>query len=1058
MSIGYSGIGRGFNASFPLELTLRPENKTVTCQSKVIIEGSKESGMLVYDGSTLIPLINYIDTIKWFTAKSLTVGSNAITIKAYDNIYHNYAPTQTINITRNAINISQQYKNYKVLVNGIDYSNYVESFSIDDNNDYTVSEAEISFIGNFMLDTNFNNKKEIILYTNDGFLNSLDEQFRGTIETRSLSFKNAEKITTVKALHKILKTLDTETSIYLKGTFNGDVQKELLESLGVTNLWLFNKYKYSGKRNLSEIKPLEIVKDIGVVQGEILDINKDRINMIPDEYLNYPLFEFTEDEVIELDIEENTDNLFNKINVIYGDIDTNNSNSNVNLTIPTTDIGYAFFSDEILKNKLTKFDRTGTVYFATWDKTILDFENITDARLILQHTNTDYGFINNKTEFLLDVDSENKIAFTEIILDKLSLTKNSKLNFTVIIQDESKKLYNPSIIMEVNDSIGAITANINALDGLFTNVKELSSNEIKLSLAGNALDENSLSDRNPNITYIKTISTDKDKKSIYEFLYRFPVDSGILSTLDFDYNGENNLVSYVVNAEIVKENNTDIFGKSYIRAITYAEPKTCYNRVKYIHILFRTSPINSSTIISKTTDEALIDNTNYQVKIKFKIFGKKLLNTDSYIDYENLKAEKTNAASITNYGLIDGGYLVNNYVSNINQVENMANKLVSVYGYPLVKVTLLLPVISELKKNIMIKVTSPNSGINNYYYINAITKNFDNYTAECYLLRTTRLVRNAGIESEYDLYSRNLENISLSPFLSNLLNKNKGLEKGVVTIAHRDNTVSVKVYGTNLKYSHIPSLQGLKPKKNDKVLIALTADNVRIVIAILERSIENQTDIEGNESGSIEVTDIEAIPEGNSEGFKQGEKDNYIDATHLSLKANISVRDIKTYWIYKSDIDITSEDRAPLDAVIDIELNMLVDYKDLASRITVVSLGNNLITVPAKIEAGAIIEQTTVVNGKSVTTLGVKKIKITGLNYAVDTTYEVKLKATDPVLYSVDHKGILDDDVTLQFTIEPLFNIQGIRMLDLHTFELILSHPLPDDFVLGLDNFLIVKE
>jgi len=55
--IGYSGLGKGKNASYPLELTLRPENKSITCQNRAIIEGTRQNGMYIYVANSLIPLL-----------------------------------------------------------------------------------------------------------------------------------------------------------------------------------------------------------------------------------------------------------------------------------------------------------------------------------------------------------------------------------------------------------------------------------------------------------------------------------------------------------------------------------------------------------------------------------------------------------------------------------------------------------------------------------------------------------------------------------------------------------------------------------------------------------------------------------------------------------------------------------------------------------------------------------------------------------------------------------------------------------------------------------------
>jgi len=536
--IGYSGLGKGKNASYPLELTLRPENKSITCQNRAIIEGTRQNGMYIYVANSLIPLLNYIDNQKWFTAATLTVGNNSVLIKAYDNIYHTYSDGVTVNITRNAINTSKQYKNYTVLVNNVDYTDKILDFNIDTDNDMVVDKAEITLQNNYMSDINFAHNNEIVISINDGFLGSSDETFRGNITTKSYDFKSAEKTTKITALHKIINALDKTTSLWVSGVFNGNVQQELFNAIGINNVWLFNKYKYSGKRYLNDVKPLEVIKDIASVQGEIISFDKNnKVSMIPDEYLNYPLFEFTEDDILELNLEENMDNIFNKITVAYGEPDEVNKSGGVDSALlqePDTDIGYGFYIDEYLKTKVDKLSKFGTVYFAVWDKVTIDWEFLTDARLIVIHDNPSLNINNVQHEFILEAVADKKLALAEIVLDTLNINKNSALQFVVKLEDVNKKVYNPDITMDVQDTLLEIRNQINAFDALFTQTTLVADVDVTLNLKDTDPTKE-LSEQNPNIVYLtkqldknkqknnENQEVKKDNSNYYEFLYRIEV-------------------------------------------------------------------------------------------------------------------------------------------------------------------------------------------------------------------------------------------------------------------------------------------------------------------------------------------------------------------------------------------------------------------------------------------------------------------------------------------------------------------------------------------------------
>jgi len=1053
MTTGYSGFGNGKNASYPLELTMRPENKAITCQTRVILEGTRENGMYVYIDNALIPLLNYIDNSKWFSAATLAVGNNAVQVKSYDNIYHRYSTGVTVNVERKAIDTNKQYKNYYVSVNSVDYTDNIIDFMIDNDNDLTVDKAEITLQGNYMQLTNFDYGNEIIIKIDDGFYGQLTEVFKGKIESKNYDFRNGDKTTKITAYHKIISALENKNSLWVAGMFNGDVQKELFTALGITNPWVFNKYKYSGKRYLNDIKPLDVIKDLAAVNGELIDfVDNNKVNMIPDEYLNYPLFEFTEDEILELSMEESNQTIFNKINVVYGEPDETNKSGESNKALiqePTTDIGYGFYADEYLKTPVTELPKFGTVYFAVWEKTILDWEFITDARIQIIHNNAGLNVTNVNNEYVLEVIAEKKIAITEIVVDKLNVNKDSDIRVIVRLEDSNKKIYNPDITITVQDALADIRTQINAFNALFTKPTEIADVDITLTLNAD-LPVNDLSERNPNIVYVQNqVSKNKQKSNANqdvrtdnsnwtEFLYRIPVNECLLSTIDFNLFETNTSYAYLDNVEIVKDsNNAMLFGKNYIRAVTYSNPRTAYNRVKYIYILFRTY------------------DTKKSLSFKFKLYGRKFIDTGTYIDYEDLNYTATNTTSIAKYGDINGGYLISNYLSEVKQTENLAKKLVSIYGYPFIKVLLQLPLLNELKKNIMIKVTSPNSGLNNYYYINAIEKTFDGCRAECYLLRTTRLVRNQGVGSEYDLYSRSMEDMALSPFFNALLDKNKGIEKGIVLVAHQDNTCDLKIFGSNSKFMRVNVLQGLNVKKNDKVLCALAADNTRVVIAILEKFVEN---IEYEEPNTEDEEIIVEPDEELDEGFKEAQEIE--DKDTLTVKIST---DIVLLWRYDGNTDeFTSYEAVPKRPRVAVITNAPVDASDICTRFFIRKKSRQETEEGAEALSGNIelVEQgrdiVYIENGEKKRKIPCNGIIFKDATYEYDKRYEVSIFASkDNPLMDVTGNYKLTKTIEFDFQIEPVFHIIGVRVLNPNAFEVLLSHPLKPDFKLNQDNYLI---
>ncbi len=854
--VGSSSFGRGFNVTFPILPEIRP-GRTDTCQCRIIIEGERDCVSYIEVDNALIPLINYMDSKKWFVAAALMQGLNHVEIRSYDNIYHLISDAVSYDITRRLADFSNQGKRYKVVANGVDYSNFIKDFNCDSDNKFVTSKATLTMIGNFLNNADFDYDKTITVSTNDGFLPNFEKEFEGKIESKEFSFKSmGAKETKLTLLNEAINGLEKTSTINIGEIYNGQVQKGLMARIGINDIWTFNRYKYTGQRNLNDVKILDIIRDIAIVEGEIIDFDeKGSINFIPDEYLIYPLFEFDESVIQELSVEQSKSNLINKINVVYGVPDKNGASkgtdSNSSIDEPVTDAGYGFYADESMKNQITKLPRTGNVTFAAWNKR-LDYELMTDSYVELFHTNPDFNLVNLKYIYPLEVVVDKKIVFVELPLGRLNLNKNSIINMNVVLSDEAETLYNPNITIPVEDTAQAINIMVNSFDAMFTKETEIASLDIRLSHT-KLEDVEVLDSSNPNIEYIN--EKFEGGKAIYEFLYKIPVDDVILSSINFNLLPINNDSAHILNGNIVTETNADISGNNYIRAVTYSTPKTAYNRIKALYILFRTLPFSTAD----------------KITIKFKVFGKKFLDTGNFIDYGNLSYVAADQASIDKYGLLDGGYLISNYLTTPEQTEKLAKKIVGFYSLPITKLKLKLPLLSELRKNITIKVISPSTGLNYYYFINAVNKKFQNCEAETFLMRVTKIKRIQGIDSEYEIYSRNMRDMELSPFFNNIFSS-RGLENGIVTVSHQDGSCDCKVFGSNKKYMRIPVIPKLKVKKDDKVLIATSIDSTKIVIAILDEKVEE-------------------IPEKKS--GKSKEKEDFINGPYikfLAISPNVTPR------------------------------------------------------------------------------------------------------------------------------------------------------------------------
>lgn len=999
--IGTSSFGKAANMTFPILPEIRL-GRTETCQSRIIIEGERDCASYIEIAGQLIPLINYMDSKKWFVAAILSIGNNAVYIQSYDNIYHLTSDPVSYSVIRRAIDFTNQGKKYKITANGVDYSDYIKDFSSDSDNKFVTSKADVVLIGNFMNDVNFDYDKIIVVKTNDGFLTTFEKEFEGKIETKSCTINaNGAKETKLTLLNEVISGLEKKNTISIQEIYNGQVQKGLFARMDINDIWAFNRFKYTGKRNINDAKIIDIIKELAIVEGQIVDFSDVGARLIPDEYLSYPLFEFDESAIQQISIEQSKSNLINKINVIYGTTDNSATTSSGTNTAafdePVTESGYAFYADESLKNEISVLPKTGNITFAAWNKN-LDYDLVTDAYIELYHTNVDYKLSNLKYTYPLEIISDKKLAITSIPLGRLNLNKNSSITINVVLSDENKTSYRPNIAVSVEDVAQRINTTINSFDALFTDEQEIANIDTKLSSTGGEGIE-MLDASNANIEYIS--KTFDGKGTIYEFLYKIPVDDVILSTIAFNLMDVNNDAAMIFNGSIVTESNADISGNSYIRAATYSNPKTAFNRVKAIYILFKTLSFSS----------------NEQITLKFKVFGKKFIDSGNYIDYGTLSYAAKNQASIDKYGELDGGYLVSNYLTTPEQTETLAKKIIGFYSLPITTVKLKLPLLSELRKNIMIKVTSPSSGINNYYVINAVNKKFQDCEADSFLLRTTMIRRNQGIESEYEIYARNMRDMQLSPFFNSILS-NKGLENGIVTQAHNDGSCDCKVFGTNKKYMRIAVIPNVKTKKDDKVLIATNIDGGKIVIAILEQKVDE-------------------IPERNDGSTETNPNTSYEDNTPPVV---FSVSPEIRLWTEGKSAEIGKYDSyiGMKNIIVSVTANTDVDIYDFIRRV-VIKKGDAIIAAKGAWEI-----------------TGSYRIRINDLKLEYGTTYKIVVQASkiDPFISS-DSRFHTERDTEFEFKTEPKFGIQLITVLNPNAYEVVLTHPIAKGTKLTPANFLL---
>lgn len=1006
--LGQSKFGRGFNASFPITPTLRPTNKAHTTQARVIIEGTRDSGQYIdVTGPGLIPLINYIDRSKWFHAADLAAGLNQITLKGYDNIYHRYSDNVVYEITRHAITTAQ-YKRYRVLINGVDYSNKVEAFSVDSDNKFTANKAEITLTGNYLTDENIDFDHEIIIEIDDGFLNILEEQFTGKIDNKRIEIRGAEKTTVITALHKIIETLDEETALTVKGIYNGEVQKRLLADMGFNDVWAFNRYKYTGRRYFNSTKKMDVIKGVASAQCELIEFaGNSTVNMIPDEYLSYPLYEFDESQVYEISVEENKAGMFNKINVLYGEPETgtNNKKNISNLQTPATDEGTGFFTDENLKNEIIAIPKTGTIYFACWSKTV-DIENIDEAFLTVHHSNTDYNINDLVNVYPLDLDADAGMAYAEIKLNKLALGSNSKLTFELKYRDTEGNEYKPQIFANIDNDSASDTMNyiLNQFEALFTS--EITAAEVEESFT---VDD--ISPANNKIVYFdKSAAGSKIECS---FLYKIPLASEcVLDTVYLDLATVNNDKTYLKNCTIKTAGNIDISGNAHIRAVTFADPKTCYNKVKNIFVMFEVDSLSG----------------DQKIEFKFKVYGRTLKADTIFEDFETIQSTNTNQNSVTKYGPIDGGYLLSNYLSTRKQAENIGGKLVEFFGWPLTKCKLQLPLLSELRKNITVKVISPNSGINTYYFITAINKTFDGCEAEAYKLRTTKVKRNQGVDSEYDIYSRNMADFSISLFLNSFNELNRGLEKGTVLVRHRTRTCDVKVFSGAKKYINVNVLYDLDVRKDDKVLVATGKDGAKIIIAVLEKAIDNITPNGAIDDGT----------DGNGDGIEDA-SGRALDKTKNTNASSNEMLALGVNTIYLWDeANHKRYEKTPKTFTVAIRREKDIKTEDILKRLRIYETNTEATVGPIDCSTNANYLYINGVRGKA------------GTRY----TIEIQATAADP-LYSTDRKTKMEKTLFLGIETEPVFKIQTINVLNPNMFEVVLTHPLDLDVAVDNDKFLI---
>ena len=1022
---GYSGGGRAFNASFPIAPTLRRQPKANTTQNRIIIEGTRNSAY-VQTGGVMLPLINYIDYKKWFMAAALTAGANSIAVRGYDNIYHKFSGPLSIDVTRHAIDVTNQPKAYQVSINGVEYTSAALKIDVDGNTNM-VEKAVLEMSGNLLSDVNADFEKTVIIKFNDGFLDELVTVFEGRITEREFFIASGEKTTKLTALNNIIDALaDGVVSHGIQAHYLGGAQKQLLTELGYTDLWPFDRHKYTGRRNYNNYKTLELLKEMCLANGEIIDIKAaDTVEFVPDEYLQYPLFEFDESEIVELEINETAGDLINKINVVYGDMESNTKTDAVSLIDePDTEKGFGFYADPNLKDRREKLPLNGSIYFATWNKAI-NYDEIEEAELLLVHTNDFYKISNLEYRYFLNNISDKKILFCEVNLTKLNLRADSQIQLSYSIIDSKNKYTEPSLTIEletVTDETDKIYSNM--FDLLFSEHKELAAVDLKLypTGAGETDSNKILANENDAIVYINK----NEKQEVYEFLLQIPLEqNALLDTIDFNFAPNESVpdsritieklrytdAAYLKNCEIITADNAVISGNQFIRAASYIDNPTGFKIIDAIYILFKTDNLAAG--------EA--------VELKFKITGRQFINNDIFVDYQKLKCEAQDAASITKYGLKNGGYLISNFLANERQTETIAKKIVGFYASPLVKVKIKLPVISELDKNTMIKVNSPNSGIASYYFITGLVKSFEEYTAECILMRSVTFDRNRGVRSEFELEVKDA-NLSLSPFF-NLFQNTRDIEKALVLVSHQNKTCDVKAYGSNIKYKNINYLANLKPKKNDKVLIATSRANEKIIIAIMESAVDaidkKELDIteEGEESGGSGAA---LVTNKDREKSTTLEVDVVVDEITLWKEAE-GAKNGESYTVALANcwVTITFSQPVPLETVA------------------------HMIEIKAK-NTGKTPQI------KETRFDKYKKYISYYLNCAYDTEYEVKVNGSQAAPIPSEIQGIERTNVVLyRFKTEPQFGIQMIKVLNPNVFEVVLTHPIMEGSLIRKENYLL---
>jgi hypothetical protein len=1004
MSSGFSGQSNPFSTqvvSAPSIIT----TKVLTAQSSIIIEGSRSNYNLIEVNGTLLPYTNYIDNVYWYIGVALTVGINTISVRSFDQVLNVYSDYVTLNVTRVAItNILN--KQYRIKINNVDYSNYILNVDIDDDNKLITSKAKISLKGNYINNTNFDLDKNISIEFNDGLI-GFQNVFTGKIENLFLNFANASQVTEIEALHNVIDLVDKKSNYYLKAINTGDAIKELCDKLGFTNIRAFNKYKYVGKRQLTEISPMEIINQITLSQGDILDIiDENTVNCIPDEYLSVPLFEFDESQILTLTSEISKAQLRNKINVVFNPYENTSANNNMNesqIIDRLTDVGYNFFSDDYLETEITTIPLSGVIYFAFWNKN-KDFETFEEGKLIL-NLSFDNAIQNRKVQLFGSVVPDKSLVYFEIKLNKLNITTTTKLTFNVLLKFTDDQFIIPEQSLTISN------ANINE-NYVIDNFNNLTTDDTLLSSVDEILYPAAVSgDTSLTLTHSKIveITSVKDSKglTVYNFIYEVDVTDAVLNSIYFNLDSEtpieapdrDNGIYYLYNVSMTI-NEANLFENNKIMAVKFNTPKTSYNRVEKVYIQFKTNPLS----------------INDYVRIKFKLFGKKFKDNGKFVDVNNLKYEYSDATSIAKYGTFDGGYLLNGYLSNVEQTQNLAKKFIAFFKNPINTVNIKLPFIQEIRKNITILITSPNSGIATYYFINSVKKSFDEVTANCIKLATVsidKIFSNNTITK--NLYIRDLQNFNLSPFL-NMKKQNSGIERGQILVRHRDGTCDVKIFSTNVKYLRIPSIAGIKPVKNDKVLIAKTIDESKIIIMIYEKEISqyqanNLTELDGTEPIDFESTTI--------------------DSTFDPITGD-RIESTDTYNQLKINIDHTPKDSLKFN--INMQFSSMVDFTELSQRLTL------------KKQDGSSIY------GFYITKINNMTVSIKDIIIPVATKIILTILAseTNPMIFG-------DEKLTSNFTytIDEIvkFEIKEVIVRGINMYEVVLSHEVSPNLVITNDMF-----